>query len=121
MIRQSYDTDLTDGQWQILEPLIPAAKSGGRPRSTDTREVLNAIFYLLRTGCAWRLLPHDFPKWQTVYTYFRGWEADGTWEAMNTALREQLRTPGRTQSSALSRLCGLAVRQNRWGCSREWL
>lgn len=91
MTRQSYDTDLTDGQWQILEALIPAAKPGGRPRSTDLREVLNAIFYLLRAGCAWRLLPHDFPKWQTVYTYFRAWEADGTWEMMNTTLREQLR------------------------------
>jgi putative transposase len=91
MTRRSYDTDLTDGQWQILESLIPAAKPGGRPRSTDLREVLNAIFYLLRAGCAWRLLPHDFPRWQTIYTYFRNWEADGTWEVMNRALREQLR------------------------------
>ena len=91
MTRQAYDTDLTDGQWQILEPLLPPAKSGGRPRTTDLREILNAIFYLLRAGCAWRLLPHDFPNWHTVYTYFRGWEADGTWEHLNQALREQVR------------------------------
>ena len=91
MIRQAYDTDLTDRQWKLLEPLIPAAKSGGRPRTMDIRDILNAIFYLLRAGCAWRLLPHDFPKWQTVYTYFRAWEADGTWESINTTLRERLR------------------------------
>jgi putative transposase len=89
--RQAYDTDLTDSQWALLAPLIPAALSGGRPRSVDIREVLNAIFYLLRAGCAWRLLPHDFPKWQTAYYYFRRWESDGTWQALNTALREQVR------------------------------
>ena len=71
--------------------MIPSAKSGGRPRTTSIRDVLNAIFYLLRTGCAWRLLPHDLPKWQTVYTYFRRWEDDGTWETLNTTLREQVR------------------------------
>ena len=91
LTRSSYDTDLTDLQWALLAPLIPAAKPGGRRRSTNIREVVNAIFYLLRAGCAWRLLPHDFPKWQTVYSYFRRWENDGTWEALNTTLREQLR------------------------------
>jgi len=91
MTRLSYDTDLTDAQWQLLEPLIPAAKSGGRPRTISIREVLNAIFYLLRAGCAWRLLPHDFPKWQTVYTYFRRWEAEGIWERLNATLREHIR------------------------------
>ncbi|MCS6812209.1 MAG: IS5 family transposase [Cyanobacteria bacterium] len=91
MKRPSYDTDLSDVQWHLIEPLLPQPKPGGRPRTTDLREVINAIFYLLRAGCAWRLLPHDFPKWSTVYTYFRAWEADGTWEALNRALREQLR------------------------------
>ena len=63
MERESYPTDLTDEQWEILQRLIPPAKPGGRPRKTNVREVLNAIFYLLRSGCAWRLLPHDFPPW----------------------------------------------------------
>ena len=91
MTRQSYDTDVTNAQWEVLAPLIPAAKPGGRPRTTNLREVVNAVFYLLRTGCAWRLLPHDFPVWQTVYDYFRRWEADGTWEMLNHQLRQQVR------------------------------
>ncbi len=91
MTRQSYDTDLTPAQRDLLAPLLPPSKPGGRPRSVDIFEVVNAIFYLLRAGGAWRLLPHDFPAWQTVYHYFRQWEADGTWEALNQALRQQLR------------------------------
>lgn len=90
-MRLSYDTDLSDEQWLILEPLIPLAKLGGRPRSTNIREVVNALFYLLRTGCAWRLLPHDFPRWQTVYCYLRAWENDGTWKRLNQVLRETIR------------------------------
>jgi putative transposase len=88
---QSYPSDLTDEQWALLEPLIPPAKSGGRPRSVDMREVLNAIFYVDRTGCQWRALPHDFAPWSTVWTYFRTWRNDGTWERIHTALREQRR------------------------------
>jgi putative transposase len=91
MTRLSYDTDLTDYQWQILEPLIPPAKTGGRNRTLKIREVLNAIFYLLANGIKWRAMPHDFPKWQSVYTYFRAWESDGTWRKINTQLREQVR------------------------------
>lgn len=89
--RRSYDTDLSDDEWQILEPLIPNAKPGGRPRAHETRELLNAIFYVLRGGCAWRLLPHDFLPWQTAYHYFRAWRMDGTWERIHTVLRERLR------------------------------
>jgi putative transposase len=92
MNRQAYPTDLTDAEWAMVEPLIPPAKSGGRKRTTDVREVLNAIFYLLRTGCAWRMLPHDFPNWNTVYTYFRNWRKDGTWQKLNDALRREVRT-----------------------------
>ena len=66
MARRSYPTDLTDDEWRVLEPLIPPAKPGGRPRSVDAREVLNGIRYLLRSGGAWRLLPHEFPPWPTV-------------------------------------------------------
>ena len=91
MTRRAYPTDLTDDEWRVLGPLIPPAKSGGRPRSIDPREVVNAIRYLLRSGCAWRLLPHEFPGWKTVYAYFRAWQADGTWERIAGALRRDLR------------------------------
>lgn len=91
MERKPYPTDLNDVEWQILEPLVPAAKSGGRPRTTNMREILNAIFYVLRSGCAWRLLPHDFPPWKTVYDYFRKWRIDGVWDQINKTLRIRLR------------------------------
>ena len=91
-LRRSYATDLSDDEWEILEPLVPKAKPGGRPRAHETRELLNAIFfYVLRGGCAWRLLPHDFLPWQTAYHYFRVWRIDGTWERVHTILRERLR------------------------------
>lgn len=91
MNRAAYATDLTDAEWACLAPLLPAAKPGGRPRSIDLREVLNAIIYVTRSGSHWRLLPHDLPKWQTVYWYLRRWRTDGTWEAINDALRRDLR------------------------------
>ena len=90
--RSPYPTDLSDDEWRILEPLVPDAKPGGRPRAHKTRELLNAIFYVLRGGCAWRLLPHDFfLPWQTAYNYFRAWRMDGTWEQIHAVLRERLR------------------------------
>jgi putative transposase len=89
--RRPYSTDLSDEEWEILRPLVPEAKPGGRPRAHQTRELLNAIFYVLRGGCAWRLLPHDFLPWQSAYHYFRQWRLDGTWEHIHTALRERLR------------------------------
>lgn len=89
--RKPYASDLSDAEWVLLEPLIPAAKRGGRRRSTDMREVLNAIFYVLKTGCQWHMLPHDLPSKGTVYHYFNTWRKDGTWQRMSTALREQLR------------------------------
>ena len=91
MKRKAYDSDLSDEAWAILERHIPKAKEGGRPRSVDIREIANAIFYLLRGGGSWRLLPHDFPNWKTVYAYFRQWRMSGAWETMNTALRVELR------------------------------
>ncbi len=91
MNRKPYSSDLTDAQWLLLPLLLPSAKSGGRPRTTDLREVVNAIFYLNREGCTWRALPHDFPPWRTVYEYFAAWKADGTWELVNGALRRKLR------------------------------
>lgn len=87
----SYSSNLTQGQWELLEGLIPPAKVGGRPRSADIREVINAIFYILCAGCAWRMMPSDFPRWQTVYHYFRSWRIDGTWENINHKLHQWLR------------------------------
>ena len=90
--RKPYPTDLTDAEWQFIEPLLPKPRTKrGRKRQHPLREILNAIFYLLRAGCAWRMLPHDFPPWKTVYHYFRLWRKDGTWERIHAALRTQLR------------------------------
>jgi putative transposase len=89
--RRLYDTDLTDARWEILGPLLPLPPGGGRPRTTDLREVLNAILYLLRSGCAWDLLPHDFPPPGTVYGYFSRWRRDGTITRIHEALRPQVR------------------------------
>ena len=89
--RLAYSTDLSDAQWRRLEPRVPKAKPGGRPRSADMREVVNAILYVDRTGCSWRLLPHDFPPRGTVRYHFRKWRDEGTWEAMNARLREAVR------------------------------
>lgn len=91
MSRRAYPTDLTDAQWAILEPLVPAPKPGGRPVVHARREIVNAMLYVLRGGIAWRLLPHEFPPWQTVYDYFRRWRIDGTWEQINATLRARVR------------------------------
>jgi putative transposase len=91
MSRKPYKSDLGNGEWQIIEPLIPPVKPGGHPRTVDMREVVNAIFYLLKTGCAWEMLPHDFPPYSTVYYYFRRWQRRGVWEQINQVLREQVR------------------------------
>ena len=93
--RRSYPTDLSDEEWAILQPLVPEAKLGGRPRAHHTRELLDAIFYVLRGGCAWRLLPHDFPPWQTAYHYFRAWRLDGSWEEIHATLCESERVLGK--------------------------
>lgn len=90
--RKPYSTDISDPQWAILKSLIPAPKTGGRPRSVNMREIINAIFYILAAGCAWRLMPHDLPPWSTVYHYFRAWRIEGTWLKMNQVLREKVRT-----------------------------
>jgi putative transposase len=90
-MRKTYRTDLSDAEWSYIEPHIPTPKAPGRPRVHPLREILDAIFYMLRSGCAWRLLPHDFPPWKTVHHYFRTWRIDGTWERLHAALRERLR------------------------------
>jgi putative transposase len=90
-MRKAYQSDLSDAEWSCLESYLPAPKANGRPRVYTLREILDAIFYVLKSGCAWRLLPHDFPPWKTVYHYFRFWRLDGTWERMHTALRKRTR------------------------------
>src|ERR687897_2536255 len=90
-MRRPYPTDLSDAEWLCLEPYLPTPKAPGRPRVHSLREILNAIFYIARSGCAWRLLPHDFPPWKTIHHYFRIWRIDGTWQRLNAALRERLR------------------------------
>lgn len=91
MNRKPYPSDLSDAQWTRIAPFIPKGKPGGRPRSVDMREVFNALLYVLRSGCAWRMLPHELPPWRTVYGYFSAWRAAGIWKSMHDALREQLR------------------------------
>lgn len=90
--RRRYPTDLTDAEWQLLALLIPTPKPGGRPPIHDRRELVNAMAYWVRAGCAWRLLPHDLPPWQTVYHYFRCWRQQGLWEQIHGVLRVQERT-----------------------------
>ena len=91
MKRKRYPSDVTEAQWVVLEPLIPEALPGGRPRKYPMRDILNALFYVAREGCSWRALPHEFPPWKTVYNYFRAWIDDGTWEQLVTALRLRVR------------------------------
>ena len=89
--RRAYPTDLTDAQWRLLEPVLRPNAGPGRPTTLELREIVNALLYMKQTGCAWRLLPHDFPNWTSVRYYFDKWTLDGTWEALNTALRHQVR------------------------------
>jgi putative transposase len=95
MRQKPYPTDLTAEQWERLEPLLPGPKSGtskgGRPATAEPRAVVDAIFYHLRAGGAWRMLPHDFPPWQTVYGKFRDWRLAGVWDKVHAALREEVR------------------------------
>ena len=91
--RPAYASDLSDEEWQILEPLLPPEKPGGRPRKYAMRDVIDGIQYVLRGGCAWRLMPHDLPHWQTAYQYFRAWRRDGTWLRIHDHLRGEVRTP----------------------------
>ena len=89
--RQRYPSDLTDAQWKVLEPLIPAVKSGGRNAIYTRREIVNALLFITRTGCAWRYIPHDLPPWSLVYNYFWHWRDAGIWEKINDQLRGDLR------------------------------
>src|SRR5258707_11369378 len=91
MRRFSYPSDVRDTEWGILEPLLPKEKPGGRHREVDLREMVNGILYILRGGCAWRMMPHEYRPWSTVYDYFRKWRLSGLWEHLHTLLRERVR------------------------------
>jgi putative transposase len=91
MTRKGYPSDVSDAEWAVLEPLLPARKRTGRPLTVERREVVNAIFYLLRTGGKWRYLPEGFRNWNTVYWYFQKWSDVGTWLPFNDALRRRVR------------------------------
>lgn len=88
---QIYPTDLSDSQWHIIQPLIPPGKLGGRPRELDMRMVINALLYIVVGGIQWRILPKEYPKWQSVYDYFRCWREDGTWQRIHDTLRAAVR------------------------------
>ena len=90
-MRRAYQSDLSDEEWEVLKPHLPVPQASGRPRLHPLREIVDAVFYVLRGGCAWRLLPHDFPPWKTVYHYFRLWRIEGTWERLHEALRRRIR------------------------------
>lgn len=91
MARTPYPSDLTDQQWSIIAPLIPPPKPGGRYRSVNMRAVINGILYLSRSGCSWRMLPHDFPPWGTVHYYYWRFRREGTWQRIHDRLREKVR------------------------------
>jgi putative transposase len=99
MNTKPYPSDLTNEQWRVIEPLLPKAKFGGRPRMTDLRRVVNGIMYLVRTGCSWRMLPRDFPPWPTVHDYYRRFRREGIWEKVHSRLREQVRVEAGRQAS----------------------
>ena len=90
-MRRAYQTDLSDAEWSYTEPHLPTPEASGRPRVHTLREITDAIFYIVRSGCAWRLLPHDFPPWKTIHHYFRTWRIDGTFERMHSALLKRVR------------------------------
>ena len=89
--KRKYGTDMTDRQWKLIASIIPPPKTGGRPREVDVREVVNAVFYLNKSGCQWRLLPNDFPNWPVVYHYFKQWKNDGTWKKIHDTLCGKVR------------------------------
>ena len=116
MNRQPYPTDLSDEQWQLLSPMLPPPFLVGRKRAVDLREVINAILYLLRCGCAWRYLPHDFPQWTTVYYYFSRWRDMDWFVKLNAELRSEVRkAEGRNQNPSAAIIDSQSVKTTEQG------
>ena len=111
-----YPSDLNNTEWRMISRLLPGSKPGGRPRATDLRAVVNAIFYILRSGCAWRMLPHDFPPYSTVYMYFKQWRDDGTLERIHDKLRDRVRArEGRKKSPSAAIIDSQSVKTTEKG------
>lgn len=101
--RKPYPSDLSDAEWEIIKPLLPAPRGFGHPVEVDFREILNGIFYVQRTGCQWEMMPHDLPPYSTVYRYFQKWQRKGIWQQMHDQVREQLRKQlGRNEQSSVA-------------------
>lgn len=114
--RKPYPTDLSDAQWSILEPFIPSAKAGGRPETYPKREILTGIFYVVRGGIAWRMLPHEFPPHGIGYHYVRQWRLDGTRSHVNDVLRGDLRVlEGRNRQPSAARIDSQTVKMTDQG------
>jgi putative transposase len=115
--REPYSSSLTNSEWKQIEPLLPAQKLFGRPPRSDKRDLLDALFYVVRTGCAWRLLPHDLPPWRIVYYYFMVWRKAGLWQKIHDTLRDRVRLksgkkkPPRLRSSILRALKQLTTEE----------
>lgn len=118
-MRQAYPSDMTDREWWLLEALIPPAKSGGRPRKYAMREIVNAMRYVLRSGCSWRMLPHEFPPYRIVFHYFRTWRQDGTWERIHSYLRTSMRQQqGRDEQASAGIIDSQSVKTTEKGGSK---
>lgn len=121
METKRYPTDLTDPQWDLIRPLLPKAKPGGRPRSVDLREVVNGILYIVRGGIPWRMLPKDLPPWGTVHFYYRSWRIDGTWQKLLDVLRSRLRrADGRKTSPSAAIVDSQSIKTSEGGEARGY-
>ena len=106
MAEKVYPSDMSDSQWKLIRPLIPAGKTGGRPRNVDMRGIINAILYIVRGGISWRMLPKEYGPWQTVYGYFRKFQREGIWQKIHGTLCKKVRRKAGKKRAQLARRAG---------------